>query len=124
MNTRQKQKNNTMTSVTDNKESSNQAASICWSHTKGAKMSDGSFYEGFLDRFGRRSGAGVWRSPMTIFGVYDPQNIKSMFHWTEYEGEWLNDLPNGFGYMKKCRGDGTKEIVYEGEWVNGNQQEQ
>ncbi len=59
-----------------------------------------------------------------IFGVYDPQNIKSMFHWREYRGEWLNDLPNGFGYMKKCRGDGAYEIIYEGEWVNGNQQEQ
>jgi hypothetical protein len=114
----------TMTSVTDNKESSIQSPSIWWSHTKGAKMSDGSFYEGFLDRFGRRSGAGVWRSPMTIFGVYDPQNIKSMFHWTEYEGVWKNDLPNGYGVLRSCCGDGTKEIVYEGEWVNGNQQEQ
>jgi hypothetical protein len=114
-----------MTSVTDNKESSNQASStIWWSHTKSAKMSDGSFYKGYHDRFGKRTGTGIWRSPMTIFGVYDPQNIKSMFHWTEYEGEWLNDLPNGFGYMKKCCGDGTNEIVYGGEWVNGNQQEQ
>jgi len=97
--------------------------SLGWSHTKSAKMSDGSFYAGCLDRFGRRSGAGIWHSPMTIFGVYDPQNIKSMFHWTEYEGEWLNDLPNGHGVLRSCCGDGTKQLDYEGVWVDGNQQE-
>ena len=95
-----------------------------WSHTESAKMSDGSFYKGYLDRFGKRTGTGVWRSPMTIFGAYDPQNVKSMFHWTEYEGEWKNDLPNGFGYLRKCCGDGTKVIVFEGRWLNGNQEEQ
>ena len=95
-----------------------------WSHTESAKMSDGSFYKGYLDRFGKRTGTGIWRSPMTIFGAYDPQNIKSMFHWTEYDGEWKNDLPNGFGYLHKCCGDGTKVIVFEGKWLNGNQEEQ
>ena len=95
-----------------------------WSHTESAKMSDGSYYRGDLDRFGKRSGKGIWRSPMTIFGAYDPQNIKSMFHWTEYEGEWCNDLPNGQGTTRKCCGDGTKVIVYEGAWHNGNKQEQ
>ena len=98
--------------------------SLGWSHTESAKMSDGSFYKGYLDRFGKRTGTGVWRSPMTIFGAYDPQNVKSMFHWTEYDGEWKNDLPNGFGYLHKCCGDGTKVIVFEGRWLNGNQEEQ
>ena len=97
--------------------------SLGWSHTESAKMSDGSFYKGYLDRFGKRTGTGVWRSPMSIFGAYNPQNIKSMFHWTEYEGEWKNDLPNGFGVLHKCCGDGTKEIIYEGAWHNGMQLE-
>ena len=95
-----------------------------WSNTSGARLNDGSFYKGYLDRFGKRSGKGIWRSPMTIFGAYDPQNMKSMFHWTEYEGEWCNDLPNGQGTTRKCCGDGTKVIVYEGAWHNGNKQEQ
>jgi hypothetical protein len=93
-----------------------------WSHTSGARMNDGSFYKGYLDRFGKRTGTGVWRSPMTMFGTYIPGKAKSMFHWTEYEGEWCNDLPNGQGTTRKCCGDGTKEIVYEGAWHNGNQQ--
>jgi hypothetical protein len=93
--------------------------SLGWSHTESAKMSDGSFYKGYLDRFGKRTGTGVWRSPMTIFGAYDPQNVKSMFHWTEYEGEWKNDLPNGYGELHKCCGDGTKQLDYHGSWVNG-----
>ena len=95
-----------------------------WSSTSGARLNDGSFYKGDLDRFGKRSGKGIWRSPMTIFGAYDPQNMKSMFHWTEYEGEWCNDLPNGQGTTRKCCGDGTKVIVYEGALHNGNKQEQ
>ena len=94
-----------------------------WSHTSGARLNDGSYYRGDLDRFGKRSGKGIWRSPMTIFGAYDPQNMKSMFHWTEYEGEWCNDLPNGQGTTRKCCGDGTKVLVYEGAWHNGNKQE-
>jgi len=93
--------------------------SLGWSHTESAKMSDGSFYKGYLDRFGKRTGTGIWRSPMTIFGAYDPQNVKSMFHWTEYEGEWKNDLPNGYGELHKCCGDGTKQLDYQGSWVNG-----
>jgi len=93
-----------------------------WSHTSGARMSDGSYYTGDLDRFGRRSGKGVWRSPMTIYGAYIPGKAKSMFHWTEYEGEWCNDLPNGQGTMRKCCGDGTSQDVYEGMWQDGNQQ--
>ena len=93
--------------------------SLGWSRTESAKMSDGSFYKGYLDRFGKRTGTGVWRSPMTIFGAYDPQNIKSMFHWTEYEGEWKNDLPNGYGKLHKCCGGGAKQLDYQGSWVNG-----
>jgi len=96
----------------------------CWSHTSGAKMGDGSFYKGYLNRVGKRTGTGIWRSPITIFGAYDPQNIKSMFHWTEYEGVWKNDLPNGYGELRKCCGDGTKQLDYEGVWHNGTKQEQ
>ena len=95
-----------------------------WSHTSGARMSDGSYYVGDLDRFGKRSGKGLWRSPMTMYGAYTPGNVKGMFHWTEYEGEWCNDLPNGKGTMRKCCGDGSKQDVYEGMWQDGNKQEQ
>ena len=94
-----------------------------WSHTESAKMSDGSFYKGDLDRFGKRSGKGIWRSPITMYGAYNPQNIKSMFHWTEYEGEWCNDLPHGYGTTRNCCGDGKKEVIYEGVWVDGNKQQ-
>ena len=93
-----------------------------WSHTSGARLNDGSYYRGDLDRFGRRSGKGVWRSPMTMYGAYIQGKAKSMFHWTEYEGEWCNDLPNGQGTMRNCCGDGTNQDVYEGMWQDGNQQ--
>ena len=93
-----------------------------WSHTESAKMSDGSFYKGDLDRFGKRSGKGIWRSPITMYGAYNPQNAKSMFHWTEYEGEWCNDLPNGYGTTRNCCADGTIEVVFEGIWLDGNQE--
>jgi len=94
-----------------------------WSHTSGARLSDGSYYRGDLDRFGKRSGKGIWRGPMTMFGAYDPKNIKSMFHWTEYEGEWCNDLPNGQGTTRNCCGDGKKEVIYEGLWIDGAKQQ-
>ena len=87
--------------------------SLGWSRTESAKMSDGSFYKGYLDRFGNRTGTGVWRSPMTIFGAYDPQNIKSMFHWTEYEGEWKRDKAHGVGKYTHSNG-----ATYEGDWRN------
>ena len=94
-----------------------------WSHTSGARLNDGSYYRGDLDRFGKRSGKGIWRGPMAMFGKYDPQNIKSMFHWTEYEGEWCNDLPHGYGTTRNCCGDGKKEVIYEGVWVDGAKQQ-
>ena len=90
-----------------------------WTQTSGAKLSDGSFYKGELDRFGKRSGKGLWRSPITIYGVYDPTNFKAMMHWSEYEGEWSNDLPNGQGSLRDCCGDGTSNDLMKGEWVNG-----
>jgi hypothetical protein len=39
----------------------------------------------------------------------------------EYSGEWRNNLPNGYGIARKCRGDelGTRVTIYEGEWING-----
>ena len=94
--------------------------SLGWSRTSGAKMSDGSYYRGYLDRFGNRTGTGIWRSPMSMYGVYDPKNVKSMFHWTEYEGEWKDNKPNGYGELRSCCGDGTKKLDYEGSWVNGD----
>jgi hypothetical protein len=81
---------------------------------------DGSIYKGTIDKaFGNRTGFGVLRSPITMFGAYDSQNPDTLLHWTEYAGQWLNDKEHGFGIMRRCRGDGTTSIIFEGMWENG-----
>jgi hypothetical protein len=89
-----------------------------------SKNSDGSIYTGDLDRFGKRSGKGVWRSEIYIYGVVgeiETTSTKALLHWMEYSGEWWNDLPRGFGILTKCRGDGSREKVFQGCWMNGEQ---
>ena len=83
------------------------------------KSADGSIYKGGLDRFGNRTGFGTYRTPIMLFGVYDPQNTTSLIHWREYTGEWENDEASGFGIMRRYRGDGTCTVEYEGQWLNG-----
>ena len=90
-----------------------------WTQTSGLKYSDGSMYTGSLDRYGKRIGYGTMRNPMYIYGAYDPENSAALIQWMEYSGEWRNNLPNGTGVVRKCRGDGTSFTVYKGEWVNG-----
>lgn len=89
------------------------------------RLSDGSVYDGPIDRFGRRSGEhGVWRSSIYIYGVVgeiDTTSADALLHWMEYSGEWWNDLPRGFGILWKCRGDGSREKVFQGCWMNGEQ---
>jgi hypothetical protein len=88
-------------------------------HTE-EKYDDGSIYKGTIDKaFGNRTGFGVLRSPITMFGAYDSQNPNTLLHWTEYAGQWLNDKEHGFGIMRRCRGDGTTSIIFEGMWENG-----
>jgi hypothetical protein len=87
-------------------------------HTE-EKYEDGSIYKGTLDKSGNRTGFGVLRSPITMFGAYDSQNPNTLLHWTEYAGQWLNDQTHGFGILRRCRGDGRNSIIFEGMWENG-----
>jgi len=89
-----------------------------WTQTR-ITYADGSTYKGDLDRVGNRTGFGTYRTPIMLFGVYDPQNTASLVHWREYMGEWDNDEASGFGIMRRYRGDGTCTVEYEGQWLNG-----
>jgi hypothetical protein len=90
-----------------------------WTQTR-ITYADGSTYRGHLDRVGNRTGFGTYRTPIMLFGVYDPQNTASLVNWREYMGEWKNDEANGFGIMRRYRGDGTCTVEYEGQWLNGH----
>jgi len=83
------------------------------------KSSDGSIYKGELDRFGKRTGFGTLRTPILIYGVYDPANTPRLLHWLEYKGEWREDEANGHGILRRYRGDGTNIVEHEGEWKFG-----
>jgi len=90
-----------------------------WTQTR-LTYADGSTYRGHLDRVGNRTGFGTYRTPIMLFGVYDPQNTASLANWREYMGEWNNDEASGFGIMRRYRGDGTCTVEYEGQWLNGH----
>ena len=94
-------------------------SSCFWTWTKGMKYANGSIYKGHLDRFGKRTGAGTLRSPICVYGVYEPTNTSALLNWMEYYGEWQNDKPSGWGIAKRYRGDGTTTTIYDGEWANG-----
>jgi hypothetical protein len=83
------------------------------------KSLDGSIYKGQLDRFGKRTGFGTYRTPIMLYGVYDPANSSRLMNWMEYRGEWQDDEASGRGTMWRYRGDGTNVVVYEGDWKNG-----
>jgi hypothetical protein len=86
-----------------------------WTHTH-VRMQNGDIYKGTIIR-GQRSGYGVYR----VVGE-DPR-AQELVNWTEYEGEWRNDKPNGYGIMRHMRGDGLVRIIHDGEWINGYQSE-
>lgn len=83
------------------------------------KSSDGSIYKGELDRYGKRTGFGTFRTPIMVYGVYDPANTPRLLHWLEYQGEWRDDEANGHGILRRYRGDGTNFVEHEGEWKFG-----
>ena len=86
------------------------------------KLSNGSTYQGAIDRFGKREGHGVWRSEIYIYGIVgeiEQTSSEALSHWVEYSGEWLNDQPRGFGILTQCQGDGTRKKIFQGDWING-----
>ena len=88
--------------------------------TKGMTYNDGSVYKGNLDRFGKRTGFGTFRAPISVEQSDNPfSNYSSLITWMEYKGEWNNDKPSGYGIVKRYRGDGTSTIIYDGVWANG-----
>jgi len=92
-------------------------------HTK-MRCFDGSNYTGGIDRFGMRKGHGVWRSNIYIYGVVgeiETTSAEALLHWMEYSGEWWNDKPRGFGILTQCRGDGSRQKIFQGDWMNGEQ---
>ena len=74
---------------------------------------NGSVYKGSLDRYGNRTGFGILRTCCDDFGT-DSGGI-----CMEYNGDWRNDKPNGWGCVKRYRGDATPITIYEGVWNHG-----
>ena len=91
-----------------------------WTEAR-VKCSDGSIYKGHLDRNGNRTGFGTLRCPIMVYGAIDPADMSKLIHWLEYQGEWQDDEANGYGILRRYRGDGTIKVVYEGQWKNGEQ---
>jgi len=97
-------------------------ASEIWTWTNQTKYANGSNYTGNLDRFGKRTGRGTFRSPIYFYGSFDVDNKASaatIVNWMEYYGEWCDDKPDGWGSVKRYRGDATTITIYEGVWANG-----
>ena len=97
-------------------------ASEIWTWTNQTKYANGSNYTGNLDRFGKRTGRGTFRSPIYFYGSFDVDNKASaamIVNWMEYYGEWRDDKPNGWGIVKRYRGNGLTTTKYEGIWANG-----
>jgi len=94
-------------------------ASEIWTWTNRTKYADGSNYKGYVDRFGNRTGTGILRTPVCVYGEYEPTNPTALLNWMEYKGGWRNDKPYGWGIVSQHRGDGTTKTVYKGIWVDG-----
>jgi hypothetical protein len=85
------------------------------------KYADGSMYVGQLARDGQRTGTGTCRYPFTLYGEVTG-NPTTLFHWMEYSGEWENDEPTT-GELVCIRGDGRREVQFNGLWKYGSPQE-
>jgi hypothetical protein len=83
------------------------------------KYANGSIYKGNITRDGQRAGFGTLRTPIYLYGVLDSNNPSSIVNWMEYVGEWRDNIPSGLGTIRKYRGDMTSNVIYQGEWVNG-----
>lgn len=85
------------------------------------KYADGSMYVGQLTRDGQRTGTGTCRYPFTLYGEVTG-NPATLFHWMEYSGEWENDEPTT-GQLVCVRGDGRREVQFNGLWKYGSPHE-
>ena len=91
-----------------------------WTWAKNVKHDDGSIYTGYLDRYGKRTGTGTFRTPINSGHESTAYPIAT---WMEYKGEWRNDKPHGMGIARRYRG-GTESfcvstLIYKGIWANG-----
>jgi hypothetical protein len=96
---------------------------ICFSRQKPGKhvnlrMKDGTTYNGTIV-CGERNGLGLFRSTPLIYGAVRSKTGEELIHWTEYYGEWRDDMPHGFGILRNVSGDGNVRNVFEGSWLKG-----
>jgi len=82
--------------------------------TNQMRYANGSIYKGSLDRYGNRTGFGILRTCCDDFGTESSGGI-----CMEYNGDWCNDKPDGWGVVKRYRGDATPTTIYEGVWNHG-----
>jgi hypothetical protein len=81
------------------------------------RMKDGTTYNGTIVA-GERNGFGLFRSTPLMYGVVRSSG-EELIHWTEYYGEWRDDMPHGFGILRNVSGDGNVRNVFEGSWLKG-----
>jgi hypothetical protein len=81
------------------------------------RYTDGSMYTGQLTRDGKRSGTGICRYLMIMYGEVTG-NPDTLLHWMEYTGEWENDEPS-VGQLTHVRGDGRRIVKFTGSWKHG-----
>jgi len=103
----------------DKTTSTTKTMSAEYDNTKEAtvRYTDGSMYTGQLTRDGKRSGTGICRYPMIMYGEVTG-NPDTLLHWMEYVGEWENDKPS-IGQLTHVRGDGRRIVKFTGRWKHG-----
>jgi hypothetical protein len=79
---------------------------------------DDSMYEGCVNELGEKHGAGLFKTAIYISGLVGDDN-SHLAKWTEYEGEWCNDLLHGHGVMRNMCNKGVIKIAHDGMWDNG-----
>ena len=108
------------TNMTANMTTEQHSFKSTWTWAKNVKHDDGSIYTGYLDRYGKRTGTGTFRTPINSGHESTTYPIAT---WMEYKGEWRNDKPHGMGLARRSRG-GTESfcvstLIYKGIWANG-----
>jgi hypothetical protein len=82
---------------------------------------DGSCYIGEVKN-GKKHGRGILSTLAFVYTAHIRSNQEDacFAKWNEYEGEWRDDKMNGWGTMiRKCR-TGSSQLIYEGNWKDGN----
>jgi hypothetical protein len=79
---------------------------------------DGSMYQGHVNEDGEKHGQGTLKTGIYITGVVGDENSHLM-KWTEFSGNWLNDVMHGTGVMRKMSGNGDVTVVHDGMWDTG-----